>query len=199
MENKPHPTKKLSKDRIIAIFEAMGDICKKHGSYFEIAIYGGSALMLEFDYRESTVDIDYVALQGAQSTIEAIANIACTSMGLENFVLRDDVSMFVSDIASYNIYGEFPKGNGNLRVFTAKPQYIFAMKIMAMRNSMETQDLRDIWEIADRCKIKTYQQAVDVLQQYYPGKKLPVRNDLILQDIFYAKIQNKKYSPEIGW
>ncbi len=64
---------------------------------------------------------------------------------------------------------------------------------------METQDLRDIWEIADRCKIKTYQQAVDVLQQYYPGKKLPVRNDLILQDIFYAKIQNKKYSPEIGW
>ena len=196
---KPHPIEKLSRENIVAIFEKMGQLCKEKGQYFEIAVYGGSALMLSFDYRESTVDVDFIPLRGAASDISDMADVACKSLNFENYILRDDVQMFVSDVAKHKIFGEFPKGDGNLRVFTAQPKYIFAMKTMAMRNSLESHDMLDIWELIDKCGIKNIEHARLITQEYYPNQKLPKRNDLLMQDIFEAKRNGKKYSASLGW
>jgi Nucleotidyl transferase AbiEii toxin, Type IV TA system len=195
----PHPSQKLSKTDIESILQRMGQICEARGSYFEIAIYGGSALMLCFDYRQSTVDIDFQPVKGSAQEIADIANQATKELGFEQNVLRDDVGVFVSEVAKYIPYGEFPKGNGNLRVLTAAPEYIFAMKIMAMRSSAETQDLRDAWELADICEISNLDQAKETLASFYPEKKLPLRHALILQDVFDAKKQKQSYSAALGW
>lgn len=184
---------------MLSIFEEMGKTCREDGAYYEIAIYGGSALMLVFDYRQATYDIDFVPVAGASAKITEIANRAATSLGLPPNLLRDDVSMFVSDAALYEVFGEFPKGDGNLRVFSATPEYIFAMKMLAMRSSMETEDLRDIWELADACGIEDSEAAIRMLAKFYPGQELPVRNRLILEDVFEAKRQDKPYSPMMGW
>jgi len=41
--------------------------------------------------------------------------------------------------------------------------------------------------------------AFDMLAKFYPGQELPVRNRLILEDVFEAKRQSKPYSPMMGW
>lgn len=184
---------------MLAIFEEMGKACREKGAYYEIAIYGGSALMLVFDYRDATYDIDYVPVSGASDTIAEIANGAATSLGLPPNLFRDDVSVFVSDAARYEVYGEFPKGDGNLRIFSATPEYIFSMKMLSMRSTMDTQDVRDIWELADACGIDDDKAAISMLEKFYPGKSLPTRNRLILEDVFEAKRQNRQYSPALGW
>lgn len=190
---------KISRQDMLAIFEKMGEACREDGAYYEIAIYGGSALMLAFDYRQATCDIDFVPVSGASDKIAGIADRAAASLGLPANLLRDDVRIFVSDAAQYEMFGEFPKGGGNLRVFSATPEYILAMKILAMRSSMETGDMRDIWELADTCDIVDSGSAIRVLEKFYPGQDMPVRNRLILEDIFEAKRQNKPYSPMMGW
>lgn len=184
---------------MLSIFEEMGKACRKEGAYYEIAIYGGSALMLAFDYRDATYDIDFVPVVGASAKITEIANRAAMSLGFPQDLLRDDVLIFVSDAARYEVFGEFPKGDGNLRIFSATPEYIFAMKMMAMRSTVETEDLRDIWELADACGIGDAEAAISLLEKFYPGKTLPVRNRLILEDVFEAKKQNQPYSRALGW
>ena len=184
---------------MLSIFEEMGKACREEGVYYEIAIYGGSALMLSFDYREATFDIDFVPVSGAADKIAEIANRATAALGFPPNLLRDDVSVFVSDAARYEVYGEFPKGDGNLRIFSATPEYILAMKMMAMRSTAETEDLRDIWELADACGINDAEAATGLLEKFYPGKRLPVRNRLILEDVFEAKRQNRPYSSALGW
>lgn len=184
---------------MLAIFEEMGKVCREEGAYYEIAIYGGSALMLSFDYRQATFDIDFVPVSGAADKIVEIANRAAAVLGLPQNLLRDDVSIFVSDAARYEVYGEFPKGEGNLRIFTATPEYIFSMKLLAMRRTVETHDMRDIWELIDACRIDDVEAATNLLEKFYPNRSLPSRNRLLLEDVFEAKRQNKPYSPVLGW
>lgn len=197
MEN--HPEKKLSKNDMLAIFEKMGELCHKQNTTLEIAIYGGSAIMLEFDYRTATFDIDFVPVSGGADKVKKFANKASKLLQFPEHILRDDVSLFVSDLAEYALQGEFPKGHGNLRVFTATPEYIFAMKMLAMRSAMETQDLRDIWELADVCGIKSIKEAEAALAKFYPKNTLPLRNKMIISDVFDAKDNNEPYSPMLGW
>lgn len=194
-----HPDMPLSRADMISMFQEMGKLCERRGAYFEIAIYGGSAIMLSFDYRQSTVDIDFVPVFGASKDIQDIANLAAQSLGFQANILRDDVAVFISDLARYAPYGEFPKGTGHLRIYTATPEYIFSMKILAMRSSIETQDLRDAWELADLCGITNIDEAVNTLSKFYPQKTLPVRNRLILEDVFEAKRQKQGYTQSLGW
>lgn len=189
----------IGRENMLDLFMEIGKAAKEAGKFLEIAVYGGSALMLSFDYRQATHDIDFVPVSGATGEITEIANRAATLLGLPQDLLRDDVSIFVSNVAQYRVYGEFPKGDGNLRVFTAKPEYIFAMKLLAMRSSIETHDLRDIWELADECGVANTEAAIRLVEKFYPGQDLPVRNRLILEDVFDAKRQNKPYSPMLGW
>lgn len=184
---------------MISVFAEMGKLCQSVGKYYEIAIYGGSSLILAFDYRQATFDIDYVPMTGASSDIVKIAEQAFKSLNLPLGLLRDDVSIFVSDIAKYDFFDEFPKGEGNLRVFTASPEYIYSMKMLSMRSAMETEDLRDIWELSDKCGIDNIESAINILEKFYPEKSLPIRNKLLLEDIFNAKQQHKPYSREFGW
>lgn len=76
---------------------------------------------------------------------------------------------------------------------------MLAMKIMAMRSSLETHDLRDVWELADICEIKTMEAVTSLLAKFYPEKKMPIRHQLILTDVFEAKTKNMAYSPALGW
>jgi hypothetical protein len=194
-----HPEKKLSKSDMLSIFEKMGELCKQQDLTLEIAVYGGSAIMLEFDYRSATFDIDFVPVSGGADKVKTLANAASKALNFPEHILRDDVSLFVSDTAEYALQGDFPKGAGNLRVFTATPEYIFAMKMLAMRSSMETQDLRDIWELADACDIKSAEEADTMLAKFYPKSVLPLRNKMIIEDVFQAKNEHKPYSPMLGW
>ncbi len=199
MTNLVHPNRKIGRQEMLSLFEEMGKACLQEGAFYEIAIYGGSALMLSFDYRETTFDIDFVPVSGASDRIADIANRAAALLGLPHNLLRDDVSIFVSDAARYEVYGEFPKGEGNLRIFTATPEYIFSMKLLAMRRTIETHDMRDIWELIDACSIGDIEAAISLLEKFYPDRSLPTRNRLLLEDVFEAKRQNNPYSPLLGW
>lgn len=201
-------SKLLNREDMIAMFKAIGEIAAARDTTYEIAIYGGSALMLSFDYRQSTQDIDFetvsysspsakpiACLDDASKQVIDIADVAAANIGLPKGILRDDVSIFVSDTAKYHLFGEY----GSLRVLQAAPEYILSMKVMSMRSSFETQDMRDIWELIDACEIKTLAQLLKLFESFYPDHELPLRNKLLLEDVFEAKQNGEPYSAALGW
>lgn len=180
------------------LFE-IGNRIAEAGQTAEIAIYGGSALLLEVGAREATKDVDYVTLCGSDSLLLQAADEVASRYGLETGWLNDAVGIFISDKPDYRLVGDFPSERPGLRVFRASAEYMLAMKLMSMRSALESNDVRDVWDLVDRCGVSTADEARSFLARFYPGQRLPRRNSLILEDLFEAKGQGQEYSPALGW
>lgn len=194
---------KLSTDMLHRLFSEMGALCAQHGLHLEIALYGGSALILDFSYRRATHDIDYCVVKGDPRLVSELAFDACEKMGIRNkarALFRDDVTDFISEHAEHILHGDYGTSSaGGLRVLKASPQYILAMKILSMRNAMETHDVRDTWELVKACGIDSIDAAVDVIKTFYPSTRIPKRNQLILEDILASQKKGQPYSDVLGW
>lgn len=185
-----------------ALFAEMGRIAQARQQTLEIAVYGGSALALCFDWRTSTADIDYMPVRGAEADIREIANEAARNLGLPEDSLRPDVQIFASDFAKMAKNGEYPKGmpdGTGLRVFTATPDYLLAMKLLSMRSSLETQDCRDVWHLIDETGVQSVDEAMNLIAGFYPGQEVPIRHVRIAEDIFMSKERGENYSATLGW
>ncbi len=193
---------KLSVEFLHRLFSEMGTLCAKRGLHLEIALYGGSALILDFSYRKSTHDIDYCVVKGDPNLIRELAFDACENLGMRNkarALFRDDVTDFVSEHADHILHGDYGTGTkGGLRIFKASPQYILAMKVLSMRSAMETHDVRDTWELCKACEIQSAEEALETVRKFYPSTRIPRRNQLILEDILESQKKGQPYSDVLG-
>lgn len=189
----------LDARRMRVLFDAIGRMLAEAGQRAEISVYGGSALILMYDFREATRDIDYVPMLGNAEIVSRIADEIGRRENLPEGWLNDAVSIFTSDRPDFQLVGDFPAGAPGLRVYSASPRYLLAMKVMAMRSSLETSDVSDIWHLVDICGIESVEDARAVVGEYFPGKRIPRRNDLILEDLFETKSSGLPYSRAIGY
>jgi hypothetical protein len=189
----------LDARRMRMLFNEIGRRFAERGQLAEIAVFGGSALILTFDYRDATRDIDYVRVSGDKGILKGIAEEVGRAEGLPVGWFNDAVSIFTSDTPDYRLVGDFPAARPGLRVFSASPRYVLAMKVMAMRSSLETNDMLDVWHLIDACGIRDAGEARELVAGFFPGKALPRRNELILADVFEAKDAGREYSRAIGY
>ena len=189
----------LDAQRMRFLFNEIGKRFAARGQVAEIAVFGGSALILMFDYRDSTRDIDYVQIKGGMREMAHVSAEVGRMEGLPEGWFNDAVRIFTSDRPDYRLLGDFPASNPGLRVFTASPRYILGMKIDSMRSSLETSDIKDIWHLVDICGVESSEEARAIHREFFPDKPLPRRNELILEDIFEAKMGGQPYSRAIGY
>jgi hypothetical protein len=73
-----------------------------------------------------------------------------------------------------------------LRVYTAKPEYLFAMKCRAMRvGGIETNsDIDDIKLLARAIGLNNSQDALTLVEKFYPQNMLQPKTRLGLEEIF---------------
>ncbi len=134
-------------------------------------------MCMVFDARESTRDVD-AYFKPTNRIREAAAKVAKEN-DLDARWLNDAVKGYLSSKGSYSNYMEL----SNLRVFTAKPEYLLAMKCLAMRIGEEFRDLDDIRYLLRTLGIETYQEAVAVITKYYPLKKFPQKTMYALEEL----------------
>lgn len=79
---------------------------------------------------------------------------------------------------------EAAEGSG-LRVHVPAPQYLFAMKCMAMRpEGIEgSHDVSDIEELALRIGIRDAAQALDLVTAFYPPNRIPPKVKFGVEEI----------------
>jgi hypothetical protein len=144
----------------------------------EIYLVGGAVMCLVFDARPSTVDVD--AFFQPSVTIRQAAGRVAAQLGLQANWLNDAVKGYLSPTGNYSTYLDLD----HLRIFTAQPGYLLAMKCLAMRLGAEFHDLDDVRYLIRALNLTAYKDAVQVIQKYYPLERFPQKTLYALQELF---------------
>ena len=132
-----HPL--LTVELLHDVLHELGGLARGEGKVIEVAIYGGSALMLASNFRVSTRDVDAVADDDGQRVIERLAGLIAARRGWPPDWLNDQVYPFLSELVDgldnhHRLYRSYPSEHEpGLRVFVPSAEYLLAMKLMAMR------------------------------------------------------------------
>jgi hypothetical protein len=103
--------------------------------------------------------------------------------------LNDGVKGFLShiDAASRQLFRTYPsEKEPGLRLYVASPEYLFAMKCMAMRiGGVEvTEDKADILSLAAAINVTNTTKAIEIVAKYYPQNRIPPKTRFGLEEIF---------------
>lgn len=169
MQERPLDRKMLEK-----AFNKLGEILAHKKVMGEIAVYGGTAVMLQLAYRENTADVDCVVRVGHGPVMDAAREVG-RRMGIGTSWLNENVSVFTSKNAKSNDlipYGSYPKtGQPHLNVILAKPEYLVAMKVEALRRTA-SRDIDDLKMLASKLGLKSAKDIFDVHSLYFGPERI---------------------------
>ena len=144
----------LDAERLRQAFDLLGGHLAGRGLLVELAVYGGSAVMLQFEWRRSTEDVDAVVRYGFEEAAlsPSVAYVA-ERMQLDPDWLNDAVGMYTpleEPDSLFSVCNSYPEGRRpGLRVLLASPRYLLAMKLGALANlDRGNRDMEDARRIA---------------------------------------------------
>jgi hypothetical protein len=176
-----------------AAFTELGARAWALGRTIEIAVYGGSAIMLALKARVATRDVDAV-FEADKEIVRQLARDIAAERGWDEHWLNDGVKGFLSgadnDSGNKALFGTFPsEEQPGLRVFVARPEYLFAMKCRAMRvGGSDDRDVEDIRQLAALIGLGTGDAAMALVLSFYPERMIEPKTRFGLEEIFSTLI-----------
>jgi hypothetical protein len=167
----------LSEKDIRRLLDLLNAELRKSGVKGELYLVGGAVMCIAFHARPATRDIDGFFVP-ARQVREAAARVA-SETGLEAGWLNDAVKGYLSDQGDFAPFLELD----HLRVMVARPQYLLAMKCLAMRIGQEFHDEEDVRYLLRHLDISTFDAAVGVISRFYPLERFPQKTLYALQDL----------------
>jgi hypothetical protein len=143
----------------------------------EIFLVGGAVMCLAFDAREATRDVDAL-LKPAKAVREAAARVAAKAEVPPNW-LNDAVKGFLGSNADFDAFLEF----SNLRVFVARPEYLLAMKCVAMRFGEDARDVDDVRYLLRYLNIGDAETALALVTRYFDEAQIPPKTRFALEEL----------------
>ncbi|HYO11804.1 MAG TPA: DUF6036 family nucleotidyltransferase [Thermoanaerobaculia bacterium] len=159
----------LSRDQILAALEALAVELEKTGSSTDVVIGGGAALVLLYNARDATRDVDAFALLSAnpESLRVAVRKVA-ELLDLPEDWLNNGAKGYLHGLALGDVLLERPF----LIVRTVTPQQLLAMKLCAWRDDVDIADARLLLSKIPGDKDRIW----DTIQSYLiPGRELKAR------------------------
>jgi hypothetical protein len=184
----------LDRQTIEMAFRHMGQYLLERKALGEIAIYGGSAILLQFDWRKTSRDVDARVISNHGLVMQAV-RFAASQLGLSPSWLNESVTMYARrgerDVDRV-LLGLYPSPEKfGLRVTAASPSYILAMKLRAFeRMTADDRDYEDAINLAMKCDADTVEKLRDIFRQFFPDEELPFAAEQRLDDLA-AAIQRK--------
>ena len=166
----------LNRDQIINALSRLGELLQQRGLTGELLLAGGAAMSLVHHARDMTKDVD--ALFEPNTIIRELARQVAEEKDLPEDWLNDGVKGYITENVSVNHFDIF---NG-LTVNTVATDYLLAMKLRSSRHG--TQDLNDIYFLLNKLNIKSYDEAVNILNRYIPRNQILPKVRYILEEYF---------------
>jgi hypothetical protein len=172
-------TAPFTRAKILSALQALGDELTQMGVRGQIFVVGGAAMALAYSTRRVTKDIDAV-FEPKSAIYRAAAKVA-EGRGLPEDWLNDAVKGFLP--------GEdedprpLPDIHG-IEITTASPQYLLAMKLVAMRFG---EDDEDIEVLIDECGLSNVQETLALLERVYPRLEPQPKTRLFLEELFGSR------------
>ena len=186
------PLKYLTKSEIEAALNRISELAAAEGVRLEMTLYGGAVMLLAYDARDVTKDVDAI-IHPPEVGRRLVAKVA-TERGLSEDWLNDNVRLFVSAKEAKN---EMPLANvsrAGLHITRPTAKYLLAMKVMASRKPLPgyAGDYGDIETLLRVTKIKSVETVQKVVDAFFPDTVLPDTTQLALTEILEAIRHGKK-------
>ena len=134
-------------------------------------------MCLVFDARPSTRDVD--AWFHPAGELRKAARCVAVVAGVPEDWLNDGAERFLGSRAEFEPYLDLP----NLRLFSAVPAYVLAMKCVAMRIRKGFRDEEDVRFLLRALNIERYEDAVEIVLSYFDEDRIPAKTWLALEEI----------------
>lgn len=162
---------------MMALFDALDAELRHQGVIGEVYVVGGAVMCLALAARPATRDVD-AHFHPATAVRQAARRVAAREDVPESW-LNDAVKGFLSERGEYRPFLELP----NLRVQTAVPEYLLAMKCLAFRIGPEFRDEADVRFLLRYLNVERYEDAVELISRYYPKERFPQKTLYALEEI----------------
>lgn len=141
----------------------------------ELHVFGGAAMVLAFDARAATRDVDAL-FSPDRPVLEAAWEVA-GELGLPRSWLNNQASSYVSGRAGR---GTPVYDHPNLRVMVTPLQHLLAMKVRAARAARDADDLRFLLGKLD---IADLEEVIELVAKYFPDEPLSGRSRRLVEDV----------------
>lgn len=159
----------LDEKKVLTALRRLGELAVARGVELELCIYGGSAMMLAFERKAVTKDVDAVfhPVGKVQPWIRQVAR----EQGLPGDWLNDDVKQF---LAPRGAFRELPLELSGLRVIVPTASYLLAMKALASRRALPGYpgDEEDLRFLIRKLQIRTVEEVQAHVDRFYPDDVL---------------------------
>lgn len=167
------PLKNLTKAGIETALNRLSELAAAEGVRLEMTLYGGALMLLAYDARRVTKDVD--AIVHPSAVARRLASRVATEQGLDDEWLNDQVRLFLSAKEAKN---EFPLpsvSRAGLHITRPTAKYLLAMKVMAARKPMPgyAGDFADIEILLRVTKIRSIDAVQTVVDSFFPDTVLP--------------------------
>lgn len=168
----------FDRDQLLDALDEVGRAAVAAKARLDIAVYGGSALMLASNFRFGTEDVDIAELKEPwpEWLAEVVQQVAARNDWSEQW-LNDGVSFHLSGLAvparDLVAFGTFPRRSENtgITVFVPTARYMLALKLKALRISDFAKGAKDIDDVSGLLQvlgIESVEPAIDILSEFFP-------------------------------
>ena len=167
----------MNKEEMLKAFERLNEICHQQNIKGEIGIVGGAAMVLAYGAQRATKDVDAI-FEPAQELRKA-AQLIAAELHLPPDWLNDAVkNFFPPNLPTKNQVIRFD----HLLVWVPEPSYMLAMKAISAR--FDSRDAQDVIQLCKILKLKKADQALEIIEDYYPHNQIPAKTIFFLEEIF---------------
>jgi hypothetical protein len=167
----------MNQEQIIQAFHALNDELAREGTRGEVGVVGGAAMVLAFNARDSTRDVD--AIFHPSGTVRAAATRVAEELKLPADWLNDAAKGYMPpDTQPRSILLNLP----HLAVWTPPPQYLLAMKAIAAR--FDSHDAQDLRTLIRHLGLRRVEEVLEVVERYYPRNQIPPKTQFFLEETF---------------
>ena len=177
------PVKNLTKAEIIRGLERLSALAEAEAVTLEVALYGGAVMMLAYDARPATKDVDAI-IRPAGTGLRLARRVARENNWHEDW-LNDDVRMFVSQVETRQAWIPGNLHAPALKITRPTARYLLALKVMACRRPLpgHAGDEDDIRFLTRKMRIRTVAAVAAIVDTYFPDTVLPASTTLTLEKI----------------
>ena len=165
--------KSFSKDQVISALTRLGELAEEKSIQLNLCIYGGCAMMLAYDRKRITRDID--AVIHPLSKVEPLIRKVEKEQGLPEDWINDDVRQFLGTRESIR---ELPIEVPGIQVTVPTAGYLLVMKALACRRALPGYkgDEEDLRFLIRKLEISSFQEIQEWIYKYYPDD-VPSKQD----------------------
>jgi hypothetical protein len=158
----------LNKAEVIAALTRVGEIALEGHQSVELLLLGGTLMVLVFEARESTRDVDVVVLHPETSKVREISNAVAQERDLPADWLNDAAKGFLIGQTSGPVVFTAPG------IVVRRPSFeqLLAMKLCAWRDDVDISDARRLLIELPGTYDEVWQKVTPFLQ---PGRELTAR------------------------